>query len=75
MGQEGQMAYRLNAQFKDGSTNSDRVEVVDAPLPRLGDTISIVRHDRPVAMRVTAIWTPSSKLRNNSLVTVETSEI
>ena len=69
------MTYRVNAQFKDGSTNSGFVQIADAPLPHLGDTISIVRHGQPVSMRVTAIWTPSSKLRNNNMTVVETSEI
>lgn len=69
------MTYRVNARFKDGSTNSDFVQVANAPLPRLGDTISIVRRGRPVSMRVTAIWTPSSKLQNHNITMVETSEI
>jgi hypothetical protein len=69
------MAYRVNAQFKDGSTNSAPVDVADAPLPRRGDTVAIAKHGRPVPMRVIAIWTPSSKLRGDGLVMVEAREI
>ena len=69
------MAYRVNAQFKDGSTNSARLEVVDAPLPRPGDTVAVTRQGLPVSMRVIAIWTPSSKLRGDGLVMVEAREI
>jgi len=43
--------------------------------PRRGDTIAAIRHGQPVSVRVTAIWTPSSKLRDDGLVTVEAREI
>lgn len=69
------MAYRVNVQFKDGSTDSLLADVVAATPPRRGDTISVARHGQPVSVRVTAIWTPSAKLRGDGLVMVEASEI
>jgi hypothetical protein len=69
------MAYRVNAQFRDGSTNHALADVVGAPLPRPGDTIAIARHGRSVPMRVIATWTPSSKLQGDGLVMVEVREI
>jgi hypothetical protein len=72
------MAYRVNVQFKDGSSNSPLADLVAATPPRCGDTITVARHGLPVAVRVTAIWTPSSKLRGptiDGLVMVEAREI
>ena len=69
------MAYRVNARFRDGSTNNALADVVDAPLPRLGDTIAIAWHGRFIPMRVIATWTPSSKLRGDGLTMVEAREI
>jgi len=69
------MAYRVNAQFSDGSTNHAHADVVDAPLPRPGDTIAIARDGRSVSMRVVATWTPSLKFRADGLVVVEAREI
>jgi len=70
------MAYRVNVQFKDGSTNGPKAEVVDATLPRCGETIVVSRHGRPISLRVTAIWTPSSKVSKvDALVVVEALEI
>ena len=69
------MAYRVNAQFRDGSTNSALADVIDAPPPRRGDTIAVARHGRSVPMRVIATWTPSSKLRSDGLTMVEAQEI
>jgi hypothetical protein len=69
------MAYRVNVQFKDGSTNSHLAEAVVAAPPRRGDTISVARGGQPVAVQVTAIWTPSAKLRGDGLVMVEAREI
>jgi hypothetical protein len=69
------MAYRVNVQFKDGSTNGSLADVVTATPPRYGDTIAVARHGGTVPARVTAIWTPSSKLRSDGLVMVEAREI
>lgn len=69
------MAYRVNAQFRDGSSNNALAEVVDAPLPRRGDTIAVARHGRAVPMRVIATWTPSAKLRGDGVMMVEAQEI
>lgn len=68
------MAYRVNARFKDGSINAQAC-VVDAPLPRRGDTVTIARHGLSVCMRVVAIWTPSTKFRGDGLRMVEATEI
>ena len=72
------MAYRVNVQFKDGSTNDPLADVVADMLPRCGDTIVVVRQGRPVPARVIAIWTPSSRLsgpRIDGQVMVEAREI
>jgi len=72
------MAYRVNVQFKDGSTNGLLSDVVAAPPPRRGDTISVAKRGQPVSVRVTAIWTPSAKLpgpKLDGLVMVEAREI
>jgi len=72
------MVYRVNVQFKDGSTNSPFADVVASAAPRYGDTIAVARHGRPVPVRVTAIWTPSAKLlgpKFDGLVMVEAREI
>ena len=66
------MTYRVNAQFRDGSTNNAPGDVVDAPVPRLGDTIAIVKDGRSIPMRVIATWTP---LRGDGLLMVEAREI
>jgi|WetSurMetagenome_2_1015567.scaffolds.fasta_scaffold504901_2 hypothetical protein len=72
------MPYRVNVQFKDGSTDRPPAEVVAATPPRCGDTIIVGRRGRPVSVRVYAIWTPSSKLPGpgiDGLVMVEAREI
>ncbi len=72
------MAYRVNVQFKDGTTNNSLADVVAGGIPRLGDTISIARRGAPVSVRVTAIWTPSAKSPGpmvDGLVIVEAREI
>lgn len=72
------MAYRVNAQFKDGPTDGSLTDVVAAPTPRCGDTISVSRHGHDVPVRVTAVWTPSSRVPGggkDTLVMVEAREI
>jgi hypothetical protein len=72
------MAYRVNAQFKDGSTNGSPADVIAAAPPRCGETISVSRGDRDVAMKVTAVWTPSAKMPGKhaeGLIMVEAREV
>jgi hypothetical protein len=72
------MAYRVNAQFKDGSGDGFLSDVIAAPAPRHGDTIFVSRRGQDVPARVTAVWTPSSKAQGRdagTLVMVEASEI
>lgn len=67
------MAYRVNVQFRD--LPGPVADVIDAPLPRRGDTIVIARRGLPVSVRIIAIWTPSTKLRGDGLVMVEVKEL
>jgi len=69
------MAYRVNAQFRDGSISSAVADVVGAPSPRRGDTIAITRHGQSVPMLVIATWTPLAKLHGDGLIMVEAREI
>jgi hypothetical protein len=72
------MAYRVNAQFKDGSTNGPLADVVAAAPPHPGDIVSVGRHGGQVSLRVTAVWVPSSRpphRRSDGLVMVEALEI
>jgi hypothetical protein len=72
------MAYRINAQFKDGSTNGPLADIVAATPPHCGDTLSISRRGQPVAVRVIAVWTPSLPPSNRvaeTLIVVEAREI
>ena len=72
------MAYRVNARFKDGSTNGPLADVVAAPPPPYGGTILITRNGRPVPFLVTAIWTPARKAQGpwtEGLVMIEAREI
>lgn len=72
------MAYRINAQFKDGSTNGPLTDVIAANPPKCGDTISVTRGGNRVPVKVTAVWTPSSRPPNRAtdgLVMVEAREI
>jgi hypothetical protein len=72
------MAYRVNTQFKDGSTNGFLLDVVAAPAPQYGDTIFVSRHGQDVPVRVIAVWTPSadSHVRDaGALIMVEAREI
>jgi hypothetical protein len=69
------MPYRLNAQFRDGSTNNPHTNVVETPAPRCGDTIAIARHGQSVPMRVIATWTPSTRMKSDGLTMVEAREI
>ena len=72
------MAYRVNALFKDGTTNGAMTDVIAAPPPRCGETIRVNRGEREVPMKVTAVWTPSAKLPGkhaDGLVMVEASEV
>lgn len=67
------MTYRMNVQFKDGSKVE---EVVESALPQRTDAIAIARRGGGQAsVRVTAIWTPSSKIPSDGLVRVEAREI
>jgi hypothetical protein len=72
------MAYRINAKFTDGFSNGWLSDIVAAQAPRCGETISVSRFGRDVALFVTAVWTPSAKLASKDLTTVvmvEASEI
>lgn len=72
------MAYRVNALFKDGTTNGTLTDVIAAQPPRCGETISVRRGERTVPMKVTAVWTPSANLPGRhaaGLVMVEASEV
>jgi hypothetical protein len=72
------MAYRINAQFKDGRTPAGLADVVAAPAPHLGDTISVSWHGEDVPLRVTAVWTPALKSPHQGgdvLIMVEAREI
>jgi hypothetical protein len=72
------MAYRVNAQFQDGSMNGFLPDVVAAPPPRCGETITVNRYGRDIFLKVTAVWTPSFKLPSRGtdvVVMVEAREI
>ena len=72
------MAYRVNAQFKDGSTNGSPADVIAAAPPHCGETISVRSGDRDVTMKVTAVWTPTAKAlgrQAEGLIMVEAREI
>jgi hypothetical protein len=72
------MAYRINARFTDGFLSGWLSDIVAAPAPRCGETISVSRYGRDVAMCVTAIWTPSAELRGKEttvVVMVEAREV
>jgi hypothetical protein len=72
------MAYRVNALFKDGTTNGAMTDVIAAQPPRRGETISVSRGERDVPMKVTAVWTPSANgpgKHGEGLVMVEASEV
>jgi hypothetical protein len=56
------MAYRVNARFTDGFVEGWLSDVIAAPVPRCGETISVNRYGRDIAMCVTAVWTPSAKV-------------
>lgn len=74
---EGNMAYRVNAHFADGFVNRWPSDIVAAPPPRCGETISVNRYGRDVFLCVTAVWTPSDKLQRKdapSVVMVEARE-
>lgn len=72
------MAYRVNAQFKDGPTSGLLSDVIAASPPHCGETISVSRGERDVAMKVTAVWTPSAKAAGkqaDGLIMVEAREV
>ncbi len=72
------MAYRVNAQFKDGFLDGWLSDVVAAPAPKCGAMISVSRYGREVPLCVTAVWTSSIKLQKPGAeadVMVEASEI
>jgi hypothetical protein len=53
-------------------------DIVAEPAPHCGDTISVSRHGHDVAVKVIAVWTPSSKTAGrdgSGLVMVEACEI
>jgi len=71
------LAYRINARFKDDWSDGLLTDVISAQTPKCGETILVSRHGREVPVRVTAVWTPSSKLPSknaNGLIMVEASE-
>ncbi len=69
------MAYRVNAHFADGFLNGWLSDVIAAPVPHCGQTISVNRYGREVAMCVTAVWTPSAqKASGPEVVMVEATE-
>ena len=67
------MTYRVNVQLKAGP--SPTTQVVDAALPRQGQTIVVEMRGCQISARVVAIWTPSSKTRTDGLIVVEAQEI
>jgi hypothetical protein len=72
------MAYRVNAHFTDGFLNGWLSDIIAAPVPRCGETISVNRYGRDIAMCVTAVWTPSARLHKGSdpnVVMVEATEM
>ena len=72
------MAYRINANFKDGTTSEPFTDIVAAAPPHYGDTICINRQGCHVALVVTAVWTPamnSARPSASALVVVEAREI
>jgi hypothetical protein len=72
------MAYRVNAQFTDGFLNGWLSDVVAAPAPKCGATISVSRYGRDIPLRVTAVWMPSVKLQkpgSEAVVMVEAREV
>jgi hypothetical protein len=64
------MAYRVNARFKDGIQDGWLSDVVAAEVPRCGEIISVNRFGRDVSLFVTAIWTPSAKLKRDDSPTI-----
>lgn len=72
------MAYRVNALFKDGSTNGSPADVIAAAPPHCGETISVVHGGHDVTLKVTAVWTPAAKppgRPDTGLIMVEAHEI
>jgi hypothetical protein len=72
------MAYRVNTQFKDGTTKGALADVIAAAPPHCGETISVSRLGRDILARVTAVWTPSARPPNQNaegLIMVEALEI
>jgi hypothetical protein len=72
------MAYRVNAQFTDGFLNGWLSDVVAAPAPKCGETISVSRYGRDIPLCVTAVWTPSAQLQKpgaEAVVMVEAREV
>ncbi len=71
------MAYRVNARFTDGFLDGWLSDVVAAPVPHCGQTISVNRYGRDVPMCVTAVWTPSATANKGGaeVVMVEATEL
>jgi len=75
---ESAVAYRINAKFKDGTTNGPLTDIVAAEPPHYGDTICVNRRGHDVTMLVTAIWTPMSNSASQvagALIMVEAHEV
>ncbi len=72
------MAYRVNAHFADGFINGWLSDIVAAAPPCCGETISVSRYGRDVALCVTAVWTPADRLQHKNapaVVMVEAREV
>lgn len=67
------MTYRVNMQFKTGS--SLLTDVIDAALPQMGETIAIALRERKIPARVVAIWAPWSRSKTDGLIVVEAQEL
>lgn len=52
------MAYRVQAQFRDGSASAVPADVIAASSPRCGDVIYVSRHGHDVPVRVIAVRKP-----------------
>ena len=72
------MAYRVNAQFTDNVVDGWLSDVVAAPAPRCGETISICHHGRDVGLYVAAVWRSAPRLQKrdqDGIVMVEAVEV
>jgi hypothetical protein len=67
------LEYRINGHFADKWAPSQQQDMPAGPVPKWGDTVSLIRGGHSVAMRVTAIW--RSTLESGSRITVEAQEV